>query len=360
MKIALLGDLAFYGKYSIENNSRVFDYFKEVSIFLKQYDHVIGNLETPFTESKKTYGAKSAYIKSNPENVELLKYLYIDTVNLSNNHMYDFGLSGYVSTKEILEESNIKYFGIEDKIVLLKSHFITIALHGYCSYSTNPLGIYKKKYGINQVNIPDIEEKLNEFNALGYNNIISIHSGQEHVNYPNVNDIEMARKFSSIAPYVYYGHHPHVIQGLEEKNDSLIAYSLGNFCFDDVYTSSSNKPIIKQSKNNKTSFILELEYNKNGLENYKIVPIYAVDESLRVNHGSAASDIKIYSSKLDNNKEKYTEERNKVIRKYINGRKKTRKYKWYIKRIRPKYALMIYMALYNKYKDKVNVINYLD
>ena len=62
MKIALLGDIGLFGKYTL-NNSDIYDYFREVSNLLKQYDHVIGNLETPFCEENfKTYGSKSAYI----------------------------------------------------------------------------------------------------------------------------------------------------------------------------------------------------------------------------------------------------------------------------------------------------------
>ena len=30
---------------------------------------------------------------------------------------------------------------------------------------------------------------------------------------------------------IVYGHHPHVLQRIEEYNDGIIYYSLGNFCF---------------------------------------------------------------------------------------------------------------------------------
>ena len=43
-------------------------------------------------------------------------------------------------------------------------------------------------------------------------------------------------------------HHPHVAQGIEMHKSSLIAYSLGNFCFDDVYTSVSKAPLVKLLK----------------------------------------------------------------------------------------------------------------
>ena len=91
MKIALLGDIAFFGRFSIENNKDVYQYFEKVSEYLSSFDYVIGNLETPMCNIERPVGAKSAHIKSSPENANLLKYLGICAVNLANNHIFDFG-----------------------------------------------------------------------------------------------------------------------------------------------------------------------------------------------------------------------------------------------------------------------------
>ena len=66
MKIALLGDIALFGKGSIDKNPKAKEYFQEIADHLATYDYVVGNLETPFSIKKKTCGAKSAYICSNP------------------------------------------------------------------------------------------------------------------------------------------------------------------------------------------------------------------------------------------------------------------------------------------------------
>ncbi len=361
MKIILLGDIAFYGKYSISENSNVFEYFREVSQFLKQYDYVVGNLEAPFVEDMKTHGAKSAYIKSDPINVELLNFLNINVVNLANNHIYDYGKEGYLLTKKILDEHNIQYFGIEDQQILLDDGENKIALHGYCGYSTNPMGMYEKgkKYGVNELSIPTVEENMKKNLELGYFNVLSIHAGQEHVNCPSYEDIRMARQLSKICPYVYYGHHPHVMQGIEEKNDALIAYSLGNFCFDDVYTDKSKSPLIKQSENNKTAFMLELEFEDNKLINYKTIPIYLGESALVVNQVYILEKLDIYSKKLSEGKGEYTGKRNKLIAEYINSRKKMRNFNWFIKRLNFKSIIMILMSRYNVRKNKQNITDFL-
>jgi len=359
MKIILLGDIAFYGKYSISDNLDIYKYFSKISQFLKKYDYVIGNLETPFSENTKPYGAKSAHIKSDPNNVKLLNFLNINIVNLANNHMYDYGKKGYLLTKKILNKEGIQYFGIENQQLLINKNNNKIALHGYCGYLSNPLGIYNERYGINALSIPKVEANLKKNSKLGYLNIISVHNGQEHVNYPSYEDIQMARQFSKICPYVYYGHHPHVMQGMEKYNNSLIAYSLGNFCFDDVYTDKSNNPLIKQSENNKTAFMLELEIENSKVINYKTIPIYLGELSLEIDSIDTLNALDAYSKKLNEDKIIYIQKRTNLINKYIESRKSMRNLKWYAKRLKLKYVIMIFRSKYNIYKHKKNITNFL-
>ncbi len=361
MKIALLGDVAFYGRYSLSGNQDIHKYFKKVSELLKQYDYVIGNLETPFTSNLKPSVIKSACIGSNDENVELLNYLNINIVNLANNHICDYGSDAYIKTKNLLKEQGIKFFGVENKQVLIEKYGTKIALHGYCAYNTNPSGMYRESsaYGVNELNIPMVEKNLMKNHDLGYYNIVSIHSGQEHVNFPSSEDMKMARQLSKVCPYVYYGHHPHVMQGIEEVNESLIAYSLGNFCFDDIYTEKSEKPLVVQSENNKTSFILELEFKENKLVNYNKIPIYMGDVELEINGEEIINKIENYSGKLKENEIEYTKDRDKLINDFIIGRKQLRNFEWYIKRLNYKSIIMILNARKNAKQQFENVTQHL-
>ena len=132
MKVALLGDIGLFGRYAVENNESIFKYFSKVAKYLEQFDYVVGNLELPFLAEGNAIGAKSAYLKSSPKNIELLKYLNINVVTLANNHIYDYGKKGLDSTTSLLDSHDIKYFGVNDKDLLLSD--AKIALHGYCCY----------------------------------------------------------------------------------------------------------------------------------------------------------------------------------------------------------------------------------
>jgi gamma-polyglutamate biosynthesis protein CapA len=363
MKIVLLGDIALYGKYSVEGNDSVYDYFKDIANFLSQYDYVIGNLEAPFVDKGKKYGAKSAHIKSDIKNVDLLNFLNINVVNLANNHIYDYGKDGYLTTLNLLDKNNISYFGVEEKEVILSKGSNKVALNGYCGYSSNPLGVYSGKgCGVNELSIEKLEKVLKNNHEQGIFNIFSMHAGQEHVNYPDYNDILMARQLSKICPYVYYGHHPHVIQGAEEYNQSILAYSLGNFCFDDVYIDKSDVPLVKQSKNNKIAFMLEIELEENQVINIKKIPIYIGNESLSLNVNKDYIEKKLneYSEKLKIDKSTYIKDRSKLIDTYINSRKSIRNFKWYLQRLKFKSVKMIFNAKFNSYKNKKLVLSKLN
>ena len=120
MKIALLGDIALFGRLSYKSSQDIDYYFEEVSSFLETMDYVVGNLETPFSVKKKTSGAKSAYIYSDVENIKILKSLHIKAVSLANNHMFDFGKEGYEVTKRLLNENGIEWFGTEGKEITIE------------------------------------------------------------------------------------------------------------------------------------------------------------------------------------------------------------------------------------------------
>lgn len=355
IKIALLGDVAFFGKHCVNNNSDVYSYFSNVKQELSKFDYVIANFETPFRDKKaKSFGSKSAYIGADVENIELLKYLGVNIVNLSNNHIFDYGVDSFKETIRILKENNILYFGAHGQPdLIIQKDDTKIYLNGYCCYSTNPMGLGKN--GINEYNFAEVKTQLELNQSKGINSIFSVHAGQEHVNFPNYDHLFLARELSKVAPYVYYGHHPHVLQGVEVSENSVLAHSLGNFCFDDVYTELSKEPLIKQTDNNKSSVILGLEYNNNVLQNHFTVPIYLGDNEMILGTELISENLKKYTDFLTTEKKEYINFRNGLFTDYILERKKLRNLKWYLKRLRWKSVMMILNSRSNQKKYYNNV-----
>lgn len=61
--------------------------------------------------------------------------------------------------------------------------------------------------------------------------VVSIHWGLELADHPRPQEQALAYMLVDAGTDLVFGHHPHVLQGLEFYNDGLIAYSAGNFIF---------------------------------------------------------------------------------------------------------------------------------
>jgi poly-gamma-glutamate synthesis protein (capsule biosynthesis protein) len=200
---------------------------------------------------------------------------------------------------------------------------------------------------------------MREHRTRGFLSLISVHSGDEHVNFPAPDDIAMARMFARDGPYVYYGHHPHVIQGCERLGDAFIAYSLGNFCFDDVYTPKSDLPLIRQSDNNRTGLIVELEVTRTSVTGVGLRTLFAGPDSMTLDVDTARESLAIYSAALNDPRSLYEARRSAGLRTYAAGRKKQRDLNWYLKRLRPASASILLRSRLNRWLYARNVSRYL-
>ncbi|MFC2151995.1 CapA family protein [Bacteroidota bacterium] len=332
MKIALLGDIALIGKYDLTKNAKAKQGLEKISNFLKSYDYVIGNLETPLTDRTRTLVPKSMHLKSPLKNIELLKYLNISAVSLANNHIYDYGRKAVEDTIKILRDNNIEYVGIDGRSITLDK----IEINGYCCYSTNAFGYNNRdKKGVNTLTYNRILNQTEKDKNSNKLSLFSIHWGDEHTNYPRFDHLKLARELTEKNNIIINGHHPHVIQGVEKVNDSVIAYSQGNFCFDDCKAISGTGLELKQVEANRESFILEVEIEGNKIINYNNIGIKEINNEIILD--SIKEKLNMISSKLKNISDivRYQQER---IMQIKNPEFRVKKFgeknlKWYLKRL---------------------------
>ena len=362
MKLALLGDIALFGVFSKTNNLNLEQKLKDISDYLSTFDYVVGNLETPFSSARRTFGAKSAYICANPDDVTILKILHIDAVTLANNHMFDYGKEGYELTKQLLNKSGIEWYGCEGKELRLTKDGNRLSIAGFCCYTSNPICcVQYGDYGVNAYNLLKAKEFIKKSQIEGYLPIIAVHAGLEHVNYPSLDHVRAARLLADSGNYVYYGHHPHVIQGVEAYRGSLIAHSLGNFCFDDVWTdASSEKPLVELTDNNRTGLILELTIENSKLMSWKEQVIHIENNAIiRLVNNDAIKKYNEILQECEKNTDKYTANRQSILYKRIEERKSKRNYIWYLKRLRLRFVKIILNARRNSKYFNENVLKFI-
>jgi poly-gamma-glutamate synthesis protein (capsule biosynthesis protein) len=336
MKIALLGDIAPFGRYCFAEHPDILAQFTVVRDYLAQFDLVIGNLESPFALSERPVSGKSATIKAHPANVHLLTTLGVTHVTLANNHIGDYGRVGYERTKRSLDDAGISWFGTESKQVYIEKAGEKIALLGYCSYNTNPSTVnIEGSDGLNYLDAQAVHDAVKRNASNGFLNILAVHSGQEHIHMPSSDDVRFARGLADVVNYVYYGHHPHVVQGHEQIFGSAVFYSLGNFVFDDVYTPRDlKKPLITLSEANKTGGIGTVEILDGQIIDAGVTPIYMGEDQMLIGDSVPDFDMAVYNAYLANvGTPEYEQKRASEIRTYIDSRRELRDLNWYIRRL---------------------------
>lgn len=269
LNILFLGDTHFGENYQynpkfsrgvniIEENG--YDYFFEnVKNILSASDITFCNLETPLTKIKSSpVSLIKPYLHwSHPDSV--VKYLNkhgIKYVTLGNNHVFDYGYTGFTESINSLNKGGIKYFGAGDNSVKSSEPLIEningymLIIFGGFEYRQKYDTLYdfyadSNKPGVNKLDTLKLSSQIRLYRKSFPDAIIIIypHWGS---NYKPVNETQKAFAHNYIdagADYII-GHGAHTIQEAEKYKGRWIFYNLGNFIFNAPgrYKSAGAKP----------------------------------------------------------------------------------------------------------------------
>ena len=193
------------------------EYFlKKVKKVFDKDDLTIVNFEGTLTNSNNR-ADKTFTFKGKKKYTKILTSSSVEVVNMANNHTMDFGTQGYKDTKAALKNAGIKYC-VGSTIAYKTVKGTKVAFLGF--------------NGLNQISKSTIKRTINKAKSKGAKIIIaSFHWGIEREYYPNASQKSYAHYAIKNGANLVLGHHPHVLQGVEEYKDSYVVYSLGNFCF---------------------------------------------------------------------------------------------------------------------------------
>jgi poly-gamma-glutamate synthesis protein (capsule biosynthesis protein) len=208
-------------------------FFQNVRSILEADDLSIINMEGPLTTST-TRGSDQFDFKGDPSFVDILTDSSIEAANVANNHSHDYGDQGFTDTKETLENAGIAAFGYDDtSIVTVKG--VNVGL----------VGIYELYDHLERTQ--QLKDNIAKVKADGADVVIVVfHWGNEKETVPDSNQTTLAHTAIDYGADLVVGHHPHVLQGIEEYHGKYIAYSLGNFCFGGNSNPSDTDTIIFQ------------------------------------------------------------------------------------------------------------------
>lgn len=181
-------------------------------------DFTTVNLETTLTEATEK-AVKKFRFKGDPGYTKILTDSGIEAVNLANNHIYDYLEQGYQDTKTHLKEAGTGFFGYDDSFVTTVKG-VKVGALGYEGWADTP--------EIRQQIGEDIATLREQGVALI---VVHFHWGVERSYVPEESQQTLGRFAVDTGADLVVGHHPHVVQGIEEYKGSFIVYSLGNFMF---------------------------------------------------------------------------------------------------------------------------------
>jgi poly-gamma-glutamate synthesis protein (capsule biosynthesis protein) len=185
--------------------------------------------------------------------------------------MFDCEKKGIVSTIEFLSEEKIKFTGagettaqaLRPAIFNLKNTRI-----GFLAYNAYPMDWIVLKEDQPAIAFYDSSRAIEAVEKLKKKAdvvIVSLHWGDEYRQKPNSRQIKIAHQLIDAGADLILGHHPHVLQPIEEYKDGVVVYSLGNFVFDQR-KSATRKSVIFRAK-----------LSKKGVEEFSTLPVQITD-----------------------------------------------------------------------------------
>jgi gamma-polyglutamate biosynthesis protein CapA len=224
IQITFLGDVMLgRGIAQAANRSKDWQPFVALQPVLQSSDITAANLESPLSDAPVvTIGYA---LCAPPVQVEALTKARIGLITLANNHVLDCGVIGLDQTKSTLHSNGVLFTGPELEPVYVNLHGQRIAFLALDDIST-------------AIDISEVNPVLQSAAAQSDRVIVSIHWGSEYQPAPSSRQKQLASELVNAGADVIVGHHPHVIQPVEEiirKKDQtkgLVFYSLGNAIFD--------------------------------------------------------------------------------------------------------------------------------
>ena len=214
----------------------------ELIKIMQDADIMCLNNEFTFSNNGAPMNGKMYTFRAKPERVSILRDMGVDIVQLSNNHVYDYGKQALLDTFTTLEDAGIDYFGaghnleeamqpiyytLDDKVV---------AFVGASRAEKNKMTPQATDTEPGILRCYDTELFLQVIAEADENAdfvIAVVHWGTEY-SY-DLEDVQLTtgKEYLDAGADVIIGGHSHCLQGMEFYDGKPIIYSLGNYWFND-------------------------------------------------------------------------------------------------------------------------------
>lgn len=225
----------------------------DVQPLIESSDLTVVNLETPLMETpyydptlprpEAFHQTKEFAFASDPVTAEALLLAGVDVVDLGNNHVFDGLDEGVAETIEALDQAGLPYFGAgrnEQEAwapAVIDVRGQQVAFLGCTSINGDDLQpltyvASATKGGAARCDEDAISLHVAEAKAKYETVVFMVHGGYEYVREPSPGVQSLTEAARAAGASLVVNHHPHVLGGFDWNGSSLVAWTMGNFLFD--------------------------------------------------------------------------------------------------------------------------------
>ncbi len=243
--------------------------FRNIGPVLRQADIVLGNFEAPISAVTATlfFPEKPYSFHASPPAAQAVAGASFHLLSLANNHALDYGPDALFLTQDLLAAQGVAAFGAGKDLaearrpVIVTRKGIRFGFLGYGIGHSTRMYALKARPGISPVVMENIRADMEALRRQVDIVVLSLHWGTEYQSVPSARQRAEAHQMIDWGADLIVGHHPHVMQGIEVYKGRIIAYSLGNFIFD------------QKAEGTDRSYILAATFSKHGPVGGGIIPL---------------------------------------------------------------------------------------
>jgi len=250
--INAVGDIMLAGRWTSTLREKGYDFpFGGTAAELANGDINLANLESPLARGGREFSGKKYRFRGEPRVAPALARAGFNLVTLANNHSMDFGGRALTETMFNLKGAGIAWIGAGENLSEARKMEIftikgkKIAFLGYSL--TQPVEFFagSKRAGTAPGWEKFYREDIQRARAEADYVIVSFHWGREGSGTVQAYQRIAAHKAIDAGADAVIGHHPHVLQGVEQYKNGIIFYSLGNFAFASTSKTAESAALVR-------------------------------------------------------------------------------------------------------------------
>jgi poly-gamma-glutamate capsule biosynthesis protein CapA/YwtB (metallophosphatase superfamily) len=254
VSLLFVGDIMLsrsVGDYMLRHNDWLWPFAKVASITAGA-DLTFGNLETTISTRGAVNGCGYCF-RSDPRVLAGLTKAGFDVMSVANNHIWDYGPQAFTDTLGALATADISPVGggrdeTEARTAVVREVRGTrIAYLAYTNMLPAAAQAGPSKAGVAPWNMDNMKQDISAARARADVVIVSFHTGTEYQTVHNPDQESIYQAAVDDGADLVIGTHPHVVQEVLPYKHGWIAYSLGNFVFDQDWSTATTRGLAIQA-----------------------------------------------------------------------------------------------------------------